>query len=309
MKGQPKRRVLGKGLGSLIPDVVAGPDPLAGAAPAPADTTRSGAGGAPLEVPIGEIQPNPHQPRTHFSEEEIDSLAESIRSAGVLQPLLVRREPGGGYTLIAGERRLRAAQRAGLEKVPVIVREIPDERLLELALIENIQRDQLGPLETARAFRVLVRRFGLTQAEVASRVGKPRSTVANYLRLLDLPEPVQRLLDEGALEMGHGRALAGLANRRDQVRLAAKAARLGWSVRALEDAVRRLQEGEKKRASRKRDPNVVAAEEELSRVLGAPVRIQLGRSGAGRVEIRFADGDDLDRLYRLLGSLGEGALP
>lgn len=307
MKGQPKRRVLGKGLGSLIPDVVAGPDPLAGAAPAPAETAR-GATGRPLEVPIDEIRPNPHQPRTHFSEEEIDSLAESIRSAGVLQPLLVRREPGGGYTLIAGERRLRAAQRAGLENVPVIVREIPDERLLELALVENIQRDQLGPLETARAFRVLVRRFGLTQAEVASRVGKPRSTVANYLRLLDLPEPVQRLLDEGALEMGHGRALAGLANRRDQVRLAAKAARLGWSVRALEDAVRRLQERGKKQPSRKRDPNVIAAEEELSRALGAPVRIHLGRSGAGRVEIRFADGDDLDRLYRLLGSLGEGAL-
>ncbi len=307
MKGQPKRRVLGKGLGSLIPDVVAGPDPLAGAAPAEAEAAR-GAPGRPLEVPIGEIRPNPHQPRTHFSEEEIDSLAESIRSAGVLQPLLVRRDPDGGYTLVAGERRLRAAQRAGLERVPVIVREIPDERLLELALVENIQRDQLGPLETARAFRVLVRRFGLTQAEVASRVGKPRSTVANYLRLLDLPEPVQRLLDEGVLEMGHGRALAGLPSRRDQVRLAAKAARLGWSVRALEDAVRRLQEDGKRRASRKRDPNVSAAEEELSRALGAPVRIHLGRTGAGRLEIRFADGDDLDRLYRLLGSLGEGAL-
>jgi len=306
VKGQPKRRALGKGLGSLIPDVAAGPDPLAGAGPAPADPSRAAPGGAPREVRVDEIRPNPHQPRTRFSDEEIDSLAASIRSAGVLQPLLVRREPGGGYTLIAGERRLRAAERAGLETVPVIVRDIPDERLLELALVENIQRDELGPLETARAFRVLVRRFGLTQAEVAARVGKPRSTVANYLRLLDLPEPVQRLLEEGSLEMGHARALAGLPSRRDQVRLAARAARLGWSVRAMEDAVRRRQEG-KRPESGKRDPNVVAAEERLSRALGAPVRIHLGRSGAGRLEIRFADGDDLDRVYRLLASLGEGA--
>lgn len=307
MKGQPKRRALGKGLGSLIPEIPAGPDPLGGAAPA-GESSASGAGG-PLEVPVDEIRPNPHQPRTHFSEEEIESLAESIRSAGIIQPLLVRREPGGGYTLVAGERRLRAAKRAGLEKVPVVVRDLPDERLLEIALIENLQRDELGPLETARAFRVLVRRFGLTQAEVASRVGKPRSTVANYLRLLDLPEPVQRLLEEGVLEMGHGRALAGLASRRDQVRLAAKAARLGWSVRALEDAIRRLAErGGGSRKDSRRDPNVVAAEEDLSRALGAPVRIHVGRSGSGKLEVRFADADDLDRLYRLLGSLGEGAL-
>jgi ParB family chromosome partitioning protein len=260
-----------------------------------------------LEVKVREIRPNPHQPRQSFDEPEIESLAESIRASGLLQPLLVRRERTGGYTLIAGERRLRAARHAGLERVPVVLRDIADERLLEYALVENLQRDDLRPVETARAFRLLVRRFGLTQAEVASRLGKPRSTVANFLRLLDLPQEVQDLLESGRLSMGHGRALAALEDGATQVRLARVAAKDGWSVRQVEEQVRRRQAAEaprKRDQVRHKDPNVAAAEQTLSRSLGARVAINQLQSGRGRIEIGFASSDDLDRLYRALIRVG-----
>ncbi len=301
MKGQPKRRALGKGLGSLIPEVRGG-DPL-GTAAAP----RAGGGeGGVAELPLDRIRPNPYQPRRAFDAEELDSLAASIRASGILQPLLVRPEKEGGYTLIAGERRLRAAALAGLETVPAVIRELPDNRLLEFALVENLQRDDLGPIETALAFRELVRGFGLTQAEVASRVGKPRSTVANFLRLLDLPPSVQELLERGALSMGHGRALAGLARPEQQQRLAERAAERGWSVRETEQKAQQIvtPAASAEQKMRRKDPNVAAAEEELSRALEARVRIQQSARGRGRVEILFADGDDLDRLYQLLLASG-----
>ena len=298
MKAERKRRALGKGLGSLIPDAPPPGVALGDAAAGP---------GTPLEVPVGQIQPNPHQPRRHFDEEEIASLAASIRASGILQPLIVRREPDGGYTLVAGERRLRAAAEAGLEKVPVIVRALSDERLLEVALVENIQRDDLGPIETARAFRVLVREFGLTQSEIADRVGKPRSTVANFLRLLDLPPEIQQMLERGELEMGHGRALAGLEREDDQLRLARQARAMRWTVRQVEEQARRIAAGEptRRRGARgatSRDPNVAAAEDRLSRALGARVQIRQTRSGRGTIEIRFADAEELDRLYTLLAA-------
>ncbi|HHC71521.1 MAG TPA: ParB/RepB/Spo0J family partition protein [Thiotrichales bacterium] len=303
MKGQPKRRALGKGLGSLIPDVRGG-DPL-GAVAAPRESRGEG---TVAELPVDSIRPNPHQPRREFDAEELDSLAASIRASGILQPLLVRPEKDGGYTLIAGERRLRAAALAGLETVPAVIRELPDNRLLEFALVENLQRDDLGPLETALAFRDLVRGFGLTQAEVASRVGKPRSTVANYLRLLDLPDEVQELLERGLLSMGHGRALAGLPRPDQQRRMARQAAERGWSVRETEQRVQGLvqpaEAGDQAGKPRK-DPNVAAAEDELGRALEARVRIMQSSRGRGRIEILFADGDDLDRLYRVL--LGSGS--
>ncbi|RMG48696.1 MAG: ParB/RepB/Spo0J family partition protein [Acidobacteria bacterium] len=289
MKGEPKRRALGKGLGSLIPDVPPGGVDL---------------GGAPQDVEIARIRPNPQQPRREFDEAEIDALAESIRNAGVLQPLLVRKDPDGRYTLIAGERRLRAARKAGLARVPVIVRDLPDEKFLEIALIENLQRDDLGPIETALAFRELVRRLGLSQTEVAERLGKPRSTVANYLRLLELPEEVRELLEKGRLEMGHGRALAGLRDPVAQVALARKAVARGWSVRELEEQVRRASDplaGLRRRdAASRRDPNVAAAERTLARALQSRVTIHQTRAGRGRIEIRFANDDDLQRLYSLL---------
>lgn len=302
MKGELKRRVLGKGLSSLIPDAPAG-DPLAAA-----DSVPRVEEGKALQVSIDAIQPNPRQPRQKFAETDIDELAESIRQSGVLQPLLCRREKNGRFTLIAGERRLRAARRAGLNTVPVLLKEVPDERLLEFALIENIQRDDLNPMETGRAFRALVRDLGLTQAEVAQRLGKPRSTVANFLRLLDLAPEVQGLLEEGKLDMGHGRALAGLADNAMQIKLARQAASARWSVREVENRVQRLAEPPETGtgASPRRDPNVVAAEKTLSRALGSVVGIHLMRSGSGKIEIRFADAEDLDRVYRMLLRAGGG---
>jgi ParB family chromosome partitioning protein len=296
VKAEPKRRALGKGLASLIPDT-AGADPLGEKAAFPAAGPVTGQ----VEIPVARIKPNPHQPRHHFDEAESAELTESIRETGVLQPLLVRPEPDGSYTLIAGERRLRAARTAGLTSVPVVFRDYPDQRLLELALIENLQRDDLGPMETARAFRVLVREFGLTQIEVAKRIGKPRSTVANFLRLLELPARVQTLLDEGSLDMGHGRALAGLESAQLQERLAVVAAERAWSVREIEERVRRLTEAPREgAAASRRDPNVVSAEKTLSRTLEAGVTIRVGRGGRGTIEIRFAGEEDLERLYRLL---------
>lgn len=309
MKGEPKRRVLGRGLASLIPDS-GGQDPLtaptAHATGVPAAPEAPAAApvvsGVPLDVEVERIRPNPQQPRRHFDEVEIDSLAESIRAQGILQPLVVRPEPDGQYTLIAGERRLRAARRIGLKVVPCVLRETAEDRLLELALIENIQRDDLGPLETARAFRVLVRELSLTQAEVAERVGKPRATVANYLRLLDLPEVVQNLLEDGSLDMGHGRALAGLDDAQQQEKIAVAAAANKWSVREVENHVKRAQmgQGATDDAPVRRDPNVVAAEKTLARALEAGVTIHLGNKNKGKIEIRFAGDEDLDRLYRVL---------
>lgn len=306
MKAERKRRALGKGLGSLIPDAPSDSASREETSSSPASQ------GEPLEIPIDAITPNPHQPRRTFDEDDLAELADSIRASGILQPLLVRPEPAGGYTLIAGERRLRAATLAGLEVVPAVVRRLPDARLLEVALIENIQRDDLGPLETARAFRTLVREFGLTQAEIASRVGKPRSTVANFLRLLDLPASIQEMLDTGALDMGHGRTLAGVDREADQLRLARRAVDEKWSVRQLEESARRMREKPepKPRAlddSSQRDPNVVAAETTLSRALGAKVSIHVTRRGRGHLEIRFANDDELDRLYRALLRAGGGA--
>jgi len=285
----------------LIPGAGSGIDPIAPARLA----VKEGV----TEVSIAVIKANPHQPRRSFSEDEIAELAASIEANGVLQPLLVRPEGQGEYTLIAGERRLRAATRAGLQSVPVLIKATTDDRLLEVALIENIQRENLGPIETAQAFRALIRSFGLTQAEVASRVGKPRSTVANFLRLLELSEEVQDLLADGVLTMGHGRALAALTNVGMQTSLAKAAADRGWSVRELEDRVRRSMQaqpvaGGAKKEPAARDPNVAAAETELGRSLAARVKIQSGSRGKGRIEIRFADAADLDRIYGLLMRAG-----
>ncbi len=298
MKVEPKRRVLGRGLASLIPEGAG--NPLQGEVRDAAEPAPAGETAHPLEIPVESIRPNPHQPRRIFDEAEIDSLAASIRQSGIIQPLIVRPESDGHYTLVAGERRLRAARKVGLETVPVVLRDYADDRLLELALIENIQRDDLGPLETARAFRALVRDLALTQVEVAERVGKPRSTVANFLRLLDLPESVQSLLDAGTLDMGHGRALAALEDAALQEKLALAAASNGWSVREIEARVRRALTTDPDTPEERRDPNVVAAERTLARALEAGVSIQVGRNGKGRIEIRFAGDQDLERLYRAL---------
>ena len=212
-----KRKALGKGLSALLPD----PEPSA----APVESAN--------DVPLDQLEPNPFQPRTVFEPKQLQELAASLRETGMVQPILVRRQ-GGRYQIIAGERRWRAAREAGLASVPVVVRDVPDDRLLELALVENIQRQELMPLEEAQAYQRLHDEFRLTQEEVARRVGKDRSTVANTLRLLRLPPKVRELLAAGRLDAGHARALLALDGADDQVALAAEIARRGLSVREVE---------------------------------------------------------------------------
>jgi ParB family transcriptional regulator, chromosome partitioning protein len=275
-----KRRALGKGLSALLPEPEAEPR-----------------NESPTEVAVGQLEPNPVQPRTLMDTARLQELAASIRESGVVQPILVRRIPGG-YQIIAGERRWRAAQQAGLATVPVTVREVPDDRLLELALIENIQREELSPLEEAHAFQRLQQDLGLTQEEVARKVGRDRSTVANSLRLLRLPKEARDLLATGRLEAGHARALLAVEHAEDLVGLAREAARKGLSVREVERRVSLMRTPAARKEARQ-DANTRAAEERLRAALGARVEIQRrGRGGALR--IAFTGEAELNRLFDLL---------
>jgi ParB family chromosome partitioning protein len=271
---------LGRGLGALIPSGVVSND-IVGL----------------QEIPVAAIRPNPQQPREHFDEESMAALAESIREVGVLQPVLVR-AGGDGFELIAGERRWRAAQQAGLATVPIVLREVADDRLLELALVENIQRQELSPLEEAQAFHRLQEELRLTQEEVARKVGRDRTTVTNTLRLLRLPREVRELLNTGGLDAGHGRALLALEKVEEQTALAREAARKGLSVREVERRVALLRAPRSKPAPT-RDANTRAAEERLRAALGT--RVQIARRGrGGQLRIAFATEAELNRLYDLL---------
>jgi len=243
-----KRKALGKGLSALLPEPEG--TPIAGEATA-------------AEVAIASLEPNPFQPRSAVEPARLQELAASIRESGMVQPILVRRR-GERYQIIAGERRWRAAQAAGLPRVPVTVRDVPEDRLLELALVENIQRQELGPLEEAQAYQRLQEEFHLTQEQVARKVGKDRSTVANTVRLLRLPREVRELLASGRLDAGHARPLLSLERPGDQAALAREAVRRGLSVREVERRVARMRAPRHARASRK-DPNTRAAEERLRR--------------------------------------------
>jgi ParB family chromosome partitioning protein len=254
------------------------------------------------EVEIDLIDPNPDQPRLRFNEDKLNELAQSIRANGLVQPLLLRQGANGRYQIVAGERRWRAAERAGLHKVHAVVRNIPDSKLLELALIENIQREELNPIEEASAYQRLIHNLGLTQDEVAQQVGKDRSSIANYLRLLKLPEDVQRMLEDDLISMGHARALLGL-DTKDQIRrLANEVAEKKLSVRQTEQAVKRATSpqspGERSTPS-SNDANIRAAELKLKRFLGSQVRIHLGNNG-GRIEIDFGSASELDRIYSII---------
>lgn len=291
-----KRRALGRGLRSLIPEA---------ATQLGAEHTRSletDAGHADyLMIDIDRIQPNRQQPRQGFDKEALEQLARSLKEQGVLQPVIVR-PLGDGYELVAGERRWRAAQLAGLLKVPAVVRSSGDGSLLELALIENLQREDLNPLEAAMAFHSLMEDAGLSQQEVAERVGKQRATVANMLRLLDLPPSVQDKVRQDRLTLGHAKALASLSDPAAQHELAERVIREGLSVRQVEKIVSRSGEagtGKTARKSKRLDPNVAAAEETLQRALGTRVRIVLRKKG-GRIELHFFSGDELERVYQLI---------
>lgn len=299
-----KKRGLGRGLGALLPGGSLSspsyiPVPSAPAQPqaeAPRSRVYFAAG-------IEDLYPSPEQPRRRFDEAKLGELADSIKVHGIIVPLVVRPRPtGGGYYLIAGERRWRAAQRAGLHAVPVVVQDVEEGEALERALVENLQRADLGPLEEAAAFQRLVDEFGLTQDEIGARIGKDRSTVANTMRLLKLPGGVRQLVEDEALSMGHARALLGLDSA-DEIEVAArKVVAKGLSVRATEDLVKKTRDPEGTRprpapAPARKSASVRDLEERLTRSLGGPVTITEDEPGkAGHIEIRYLDLDHLDRL-------------
>lgn len=302
-----RRSGLGKGLSSLIP-ATEGVDAIS-------DISLA-------EIPIGSIEPNPHQPRVHFAEEGLEELAASIAEMGVLQPILVRPIDGGRYELVAGERRWRAAQRAGLAVVPSIIRTTDDLSSVEQALVENLHRQDLTPLEEAAAYNQLIDDFELTHDQVATRVGKSRSAITNTIRLLGLPPAVQSLLADGQLSAGHARALLGTPDRSLQESLARQAVADGWSVRATEQAVRGGVDDASERAGERatddapstrgvidgagltpatklRPPGLLELESLLAEQLQTRVAVTMGAK-RGRVAIDFADLEDLERIYRLM---------
>ncbi|MBD0321497.1 MAG: ParB/RepB/Spo0J family partition protein [Gemmatimonadetes bacterium] len=261
-------------------------------------------------VPVALIAPNPFQPRREFAVAQLAELEASIRQTGLLQPLVVRPAPAGApegaeWELVAGERRWRAVRRLGWNEVPVIVKEPDDRAMLVLAIVENVQRAELSPLEEAAGYQQLIEEFGFTQAEVAESVGRERSTVTNLLRLLQLPASVQRMVSEGALSMGHARAILGLEDERAMADMAREAADGSLSVRAVEERVRQRREGGQPAvpaaASAPGDPHVRHLETELQRTLGTAVRIRVQGSGkSGRIEIPFYNADDFDRVLEML---------
>ena len=283
------RRPLGRGLGALLS--------AEGAATATEES---------YEIAIDLIDPSSLQPRTLFDDAKLEELAKSISANGVVQPVLLRRK-GGRFELIAGERRWRAAQRAGLTRIPAVVQNVSDDKVLEIALIENIQREDLNPIEEARAYKKLIETLGLTQETVAERVGRDRSYVTNYLRLLKLPDDIQQLLQIGRISTGHARTLLGAEHPDVQRRIARKVIEQDLSVRATEQMVRKAGEAAKredpsaKARTQEVDANVRAAESKLRRRFGTRVRIvQAHGSSAGRIELEFYTQADLNRLFDLL---------
>ena len=282
------RKALGRGLGALL-----------------SAEQRSSAGAEePYEIEINLIEPGPMQPRTRFDQTKLEALSKSITENGVVQPVLVRRQ-GTRYELIAGERRWRAAQLAGLTRIPAVVREVADDKVLELALVENLQREDLDPIEEAQAYKKLVETIGLTQESIAERVGRDRSYITNYLRLLRLPLDIQTLVRDGKLSTGHGRTLLGIRDIDEQRQLSKKIIQSNLSVRATERLVKHLagttRESRKARVRPTVDPNIRSAETRLRRELGTKVRIfEQEGSASGRIEIEFYSLSDLERIYRLL---------
>jgi ParB family chromosome partitioning protein len=261
---------------------------------------------APTELPISAIGHNPRQPRQAIDDADLEALTASIAAHGVLQPVLVSPTPAG-WVLIAGERRLRAAARAGLDRVPVVVRSVEEHEQLALALVENLQRADLNPLEEAAAFRQLMTEFGLTQEDVAGRVGKSRPAVANTLRLLDTDEQVQAALRAGQISEGHARAIAGLTDHATQRKALASVVGRGLSVRRTEDHVRRLRSGPpSRRRAPALSPDLERLQNRLREALGTKVNVSHGRQAGGRITIEYYDDDDLARLYeRLTGEVVE----
>jgi ParB family chromosome partitioning protein len=282
------RKVLGRGLSALL-----------------GEETSKTSNENFLEIDLDLIDPNSEQPRSRFAEERLEELAQSIRANGIVQPIVVRRR-GSRFQIVAGERRWRASQKAGLQKIPAVIKEVADEKLLELALIENIQRQELNAIEEAKAYKNLIETIGLTQEMIAERVGKNRTIVTTFLRLLKLPKDIQELVEDDKLTAGHGRALLMINDADSQRRLASKIIELSLSVREAEKAIKRLgkensNSDEQKQVKPKIDANVKAAETKLRRQLGTRVEIiPDGKGTGGKIEIEYYSESDLDRVYRLL---------
>ncbi len=276
----PEKRRLGRGLESLIPAL--DPEPAAGVA----------------HIPLKQIELNPQQPRFEIDPEKLEQLAESIRTSGVIQPVVVRPAASapGLYQIVVGERRLRAARMADLDSVPALVRDVPDDKMLELALVENIQRADLNAVEKARAVHRMVSELDLTQEEAGKRLGLKRSTIANMLRLLELSDELQEMVSRGTLSAGHARALLAVEDEAARARLAAKIVAQGLSVRQAEGLAATGGGGRRARRLRTPSPNVVQLEEALSSALGAQVEIKQKRKG-GKIVVHFRDHDDFERLY------------
>lgn len=282
------RKVLGRGLSALL-----------------GDESNKNDREELIEIDIDLIQPNSEQPRTIFEEQSLEELAQSIRVNGVVQPILVRKK-GSNYQIVAGERRWRASQKAGLQKVPAIVRDVSDDKLLEIALIENIQRQELNAIEEARAYKNLIGSLGLTQEMIAERVGKNRTTITTFLRLLKLPDEIQQMVEQNKISPGHARALLMAEDSEFQRNLAGKIVEMSLSVRETEKIVKRAKKGtpqnaENKTVTPKIDANVKAAETKLRRHLGTQVQIiPDGKGTGGKIDIEYYSDSDLDRIYKLL---------
>ncbi len=298
LKTDPKRRALGRGLEVLLPQ-----RPLSAVA---AETPLPAPDGRPLELPIGTIERNPFQTRTSFDPEKITELAQSISASGVVQPIVVRSLGEGKYQLITGERRLMASKQAGKSTIPAIVRSVSDEQAMEMTIVENLQRADLNPIEQARAYQRLSTDFKMTQEQMAVRTGKERASVANFLRLLKLPEPIQHLVENGTLSFGHARTLLSLPTSEAIVAAAQKVTALSMSVRQTESYVQGLLNPEAKAAKAEkmesqRDPNVGEAESRLRRALGLKVKIE-DKKGKGRVIIEYSGLEDFDSLLTALNA-------
>lgn len=277
------KTALGKGLGALIPDI-------------------KGAGVA--EIDIKDIKPSEYQPRKRFDETQLEELTLSIKAKGVIQPIIVRRTDDGGYSLIAGERRWRAARMAGLKKIPAVVRDVTEAERVELALIENLQREDLNPIETAEACNLLIKDFHLTQEDLSKVLGKQRSSIANYLRLLKLPYDVKQWITKGDITMGHAKSLLSLEKSGDQIDAGRRIIKKGLSVRQAEFIVRRMLKP-KTTIKKKKDFHFSDLEEGLKRFLGTKVNIQRRRKG-GKIEIEYYSDDDLTRIIEILKKGGLG---
>jgi ParB family chromosome partitioning protein len=294
----PKRRALGKGLESLLQSRPA--------TPPPAPVTSAESNGKPLEIPLDQIDRNPYQTRTRFDEAALTELAQSIAASGVVQPIVVRPLTAGRYQLITGERRWLASRKAGKATIPAIVRQVSDEQTLEMTIVENLQRADLNPMEQARAYQRLSQDFKLTQEQMATRTGKERASVANFLRLLKLPEPIQQKVESGELTFGHARTLLALDSPESITSAAQKILALSLSVRQTESYVQGLINPETKEKKKDKpdpqpeDPNVREAQDRLQRTLGLKVRIE-DKKGKGKVIIEYSGLEDFDSIITALG--------